>query len=143
VGLYRRGSRKLLPFFSTPGRPFNIPPQTTTNSKNMEPKKIDWSKFDTRKQELTLIQDETGNIGLISPTGKPFMCIYSNPTALPHPTITGQVIIHHKPCNSYCPAFQAVQTMLDIPPFSEMGIFLSCCNSTIKVEEQVDSTLPI
>jgi hypothetical protein len=106
----------------------------------MEPKKIDWNKFDTRKQELTIIQDETGNIGLISPTGKPFMCIYSNPTALPHPTIGGQVIIHHRPCNSYCPAFQTIHTKVSVPPFSERSIYLTCCNFTVIVEEPVDSS---
>lgn len=60
----------------------------------------------SKKPRFKIVTDLNGVDSLTDATGKPVPCIYSNPTALPHPTIAGQVIIHQKACNSLCQAFK-------------------------------------
>jgi hypothetical protein len=103
------------------------------------PKKIDWSKFINKPRVMSPIQLEDGHIGLES-EGIPLHCIYSDPTPLPHPHIAGQLIIHHKQCNSRCPAFQIKEVYINHPPFAETNILLSCCKATIEVQGKDDET---
>jgi hypothetical protein len=102
----------------------------------MEPqKKIDWSKFVNKPRAMEPIQLDDGHIGLLD-EGMPLKCIYSDPSPLPHPHIAGQLIIHHKQCNTRCPAFGVSDRNFNSDKRPTIDVWLSCCGATIETEYQ-------